>query len=129
MMTTLSYKMPENLLFRDGMISLLEAALYSRTYRFSRQAAITWLATYPGDAQVDFLLSCALLAEGKIKEGDEILTNLREKDPEQMEFAQLLLEYLKEEKSERVDKLSAEEYTILHEYLIGRIICELLEMK
>jgi tetratricopeptide (TPR) repeat protein len=112
MMTSLSYKMPENLLFRDGMISLLEAALYSRTYRFARQAAITWLATYPGDAQVDFLLSCALLAEGKIKEGDEILTNLREKDPEQLEFAQLLLEYLKEEKSERVDKLSADVYSL-----------------
>jgi len=64
------------------MITILQAAVKVREYRFTRQAALAWLATFPGDLQVDLFLARALLEEGRIGHASTILDNIITKDPE-----------------------------------------------
>ena len=52
-------------LSRTSFIQLLDAAFAARSFRFGRQAALAWLAIYPGDLQVNLLQAKLLLGEGK----------------------------------------------------------------
>ncbi len=67
---------------RLGFIRLLEAALIARSQRFARQAALNWLAIYPGDLEVNLILAKALLGDGKEQQALSLLEKLSHLDPE-----------------------------------------------
>ncbi len=67
---------------RPGFTRLSEAALTAHSYRFARQAALNWLAVYPGDLGMNLLLAKALLGDGKEQQALSILEKLCRLDPE-----------------------------------------------
>ncbi len=67
---------------RASFIHLLETALAGRSYRFARQAALSWLAVYPGDLGMNLLLAKSLLGDGKQQQALTILEKLCRLDPE-----------------------------------------------
>jgi len=79
--TNLIYRQ-HNTISRDQLLLYLSSALQTRSIRFGRQAALSWLATYPGDLQVSFYLAKFLLMDGKTQQGIEILDDICRKDPE-----------------------------------------------
>lgn len=79
--TNVSYRQ-NNKISRDQLLLYLSSALQTRSIRFGRQAALSWLATYPGDLQVSFYLAKFLLMDGKMQQAIEILTDICHKDPE-----------------------------------------------
>jgi hypothetical protein len=50
---------------RETIVKMLRAALESGEYRFARQAALSWLAAFPGDLEITLLQAQAVIAEGK----------------------------------------------------------------
>jgi len=67
---------------RHTLLLLIRTGLRIRHYRFARQAALAWLASFPGDLLINFYLAQALLGEGKTTQVIPILEDLCEKDPE-----------------------------------------------
>lgn len=67
---------------RPRFLQLMAAAFESGSYRFARQAALNWLAVFPGDLTVQFLLGRSHLAESKYAQGITILEKLCRYDPE-----------------------------------------------
>jgi hypothetical protein len=67
---------------RDMLLQLLSTALNQREFRFVRQAALMWLASYPGDYKINFLLARALLLESKTSQSLPILKKIYLTDPE-----------------------------------------------
>ena len=80
-LSTMSQSLNEKILSRSRLLLILEAALETQSYRFARQTALTWLAVYPGDMEVDLILAKALLAEGKEAEALAIARKLVGLDP------------------------------------------------
>lgn len=75
---------------RARFLRLLDAALECKAYRFGRQAALSWLAIFPGDLEV-MLLQAELMAEdGKHAQALELLKRLIEMDPDYLESYQAL---------------------------------------
>ena len=72
---------PEKLLSRRSFIQILNAALASKSYRFARQSALSWLAVFPGDLQVNLGLAKALLEDGKASEAAALSQKLTQFDP------------------------------------------------
>jgi hypothetical protein len=50
---------------RHQFLLILQAAIDSQSYRFARQAALTWLAIYPGDMGASLMLARALAGDEK----------------------------------------------------------------
>lgn len=75
---------------RPTMLALLKAGLKNREFRFTRQAALTWLASFPGDILVNYLLSQAMLEEGKVAQVLTILDEVTTRDPEFLPAQKLL---------------------------------------
>lgn len=50
---------------RETMIAMLRAAIDRTEFRFARQAALSWLAAFPGDQEVNLLQAQVLIGEGK----------------------------------------------------------------
>jgi hypothetical protein len=69
-------------LSRENFISMLKAAAETKSSRFLRQAAMHWLAVYPGDLGIQLWLAKGLIAENKLDEGRQILCNLINIDPQ-----------------------------------------------
>jgi len=67
---------------REQFVRMLEATLECKSFRFGRQAALAWLAIYPGDLQVNYLQAKLLMAEGKVNQAISILDRLVRLDPE-----------------------------------------------
>lgn len=61
---------------------ILNAALDSQSFKFARQAALSWLAIYPGDLGISLLLARALIGEGKEAQAVPLLEKLTRLDPE-----------------------------------------------
>jgi len=51
------------MLSRRDYLQIVDAALQSESYRFARQAALTWLGIFPGDLWVSYCLGEAQFAE------------------------------------------------------------------
>jgi tetratricopeptide (TPR) repeat protein len=66
---------------REMIVALLQAALESGDYRFARQAAISWLAAFPGDLEITLLQAQAVIAEGKPAQVIPALELVCRKDP------------------------------------------------
>ncbi|TLN10387.1 tetratricopeptide repeat protein, partial [bacterium] len=80
------------MLTRSELVRLLKAALEVNADKFARQAALTWLAAYPGDLEVNRLLGLALLEDGKFEQARSILAKVVQIDPEDREAYQALAE-------------------------------------
>lgn len=72
---------PKTKLTRLAFLQLLDAALASKSYRFSRQTCLAWLAVYPGDLRVLLYQARALADEGKTPQALAILDRLVMRDP------------------------------------------------
>ena len=80
---------PKNIYRREMIVGILHAALETAEYRFARQAALAWLAAFPGDLEVSLLQAQAVIAEGKPSLAISILEPVHCKDPFYQEAWQL----------------------------------------
>lgn len=71
-----------NVVTRYQFMRVIQAGLDSRSFRFVRQAALQWLALYPGDLEVNLALAQALAGDGKKSQAISILNRLVRYDPE-----------------------------------------------
>lgn len=81
-----------SMMTRSTLLRLIHAAVEVKAEKFARQAALTWLAAYPGDLEINFLLAMALKAEGKPAHAANILEKVVSADPENRAAYQLLAE-------------------------------------
>jgi hypothetical protein len=72
---------PGNVLRRETLVTMLRAALISGDLRFARQAALSWLAAFPGDIEVTLLQAQAIIAEGRAGQTISALEMVCRKDP------------------------------------------------
>lgn len=75
---------------RDQFETILRAALSLDELRFARQAALTWLAHYPGDLPVNLLYARVLLKTGQPDQAIQILERICRSDPEYLEAVEAL---------------------------------------
>ncbi|HWQ05367.1 MAG TPA: hypothetical protein VN452_08430 [Longilinea sp.] len=81
-----------SLLTRSELVRLLKAALEVNADKFARQAAITWLAAYPGDLEVSRLFALALQEDGKTEQARAVLEKVIQIDPEDRDSYRILAE-------------------------------------
>ncbi len=77
-------------LIRKDFISLMNTAQTVNEFRFIRQSALAWLAIFPGDLFINYLLANALAGEGKNAQAKQILEKLVKSDPEFSQALELL---------------------------------------
>ena len=70
---------------RHYLVTLLRTALAVGSDRFARQAALTWLAHYPGDLPVNLLYAQALIQGGLTAQAVPVLEKICQADPEYLE--------------------------------------------
>ncbi len=70
---------------RTDLLRLIEIGLDSGQWRFVRQLSLAWLATYPGDLQVNLKLAKAWLGDDRPAPARTILERLVTLDPEFLE--------------------------------------------
>jgi tetratricopeptide (TPR) repeat protein len=80
------------LITRSELLRLLKAAVEVNSIKFARQAAITWMAAYPGDLDVNRMLALALDMDGKIDQARAILEKIIQVDPEDRDAYRALAE-------------------------------------
>lgn len=78
------------LLSRDLLISILNAAVATGEYRFARLIALAWLTDFPGDLPVNLIYAQALVQEGHPEQALPILNELCMADPEFVEAVEAL---------------------------------------
>ena len=84
-------KSDEVLVVRRGkFLTLLQTALSNREFQFARQAALIWLASYPGDLLISFIYASVLAELGDTEMAIKNLSKLLAYDPEFVEAASLL---------------------------------------
>ena len=54
---------------RETLVAVLRAALETGELRFARQAALAWLAAFPGDLEITLLHAQSILADSSVGEG------------------------------------------------------------
>jgi tetratricopeptide (TPR) repeat protein len=81
----------ERMLSRRDFMQLLEAAFQTESFRFARQAALSWLASFPGDLWVKYCLGKAQLGEGRIAQAAAIFEKMCMLDPEFVEGREALV--------------------------------------
>ncbi len=92
---------------RSNFLQVLQAALESKSYRFARQAALNWLAVFPGDLQVQLFLSRAHAAEGKISQAQQVLEKVCRCDPEFQEAYEFLARLYERQNPEKLAQARA----------------------
>ncbi len=75
---------------RPTLLLAIRSALHNKELRFARLAATKWLATYPGDLQVNTCLAQVFLAEQKMDKAVQILQRINSLDPEDSQVYHLL---------------------------------------
>ena len=70
---------------RDLFLMVLKSALQLKEIRFARQAALAWLAAFPGDLPVNTLYAELLMEEGHPEQALPILNQVCQADPEYRE--------------------------------------------
>lgn len=101
-----------SLITRSELVRLLKVGIEVNSIKFARQAAITWLAAYPGDLEVNELLALAFQADGKVAQARAILEKLIQTDPEDREAYQLLAEMESSENDEKLSQWWGAVYTL-----------------
>lgn len=72
----------KNVVGREQYLRMLDAAVRCKAYRFGRQAALSWLAVYPGDLEVMLLQAELLAGDAKEPQALALLDKLLAFDPE-----------------------------------------------
>jgi hypothetical protein len=67
---------------RDKLLQLLNLGLEVKAFRFTRQAALSWLTSFPGDLEVNLSFAKALIREEKSDQAFQILEKIIKTDPE-----------------------------------------------
>lgn len=80
----------ERLLSRSDLLVILNKAISLGAVRIARQAALSWLANFPGDLPVSLLYARVLVLSGKAGSAIPVLENLCLLDPEYLEAYELL---------------------------------------
>ena len=75
---------------RSKFLTLLQAAMAKHEYQFARQAALIWLASYPGDLLVSFVYASVLSELGDTEMAAAKLQKVCAYDPEFPEALSLL---------------------------------------
>ncbi|MHC1740949.1 MAG: hypothetical protein AB9897_07550 [Anaerolineaceae bacterium] len=70
---------------REKFIQLLRTGIESQSYQFIRQTALLWLASYPGDLEVNLILAQALIKEGREAMATPILEKILRNDAEYLD--------------------------------------------
>jgi tetratricopeptide (TPR) repeat protein len=78
--------------YRETYINILSAAISAQEYRFAREAALKWLAAYPGDLLASLRYAQALLGENQPKQALPVLERITQSDPEFLEAVQTLVQ-------------------------------------
>jgi tetratricopeptide (TPR) repeat protein len=102
----------KNIFRRETIIRVLRAALESGEYRYARQAALTWLAAFPGDLEVTLLQAQAVLAEDRVQLALPSLELLCRKDPFYLDAYHTLIRIYQKTDSERCVQASSAAYVI-----------------
>ncbi len=76
---------------RGRMLLLLETGLQVKAFRFTRQAALAWLSSFPGDLEVEHYYAKALINEGRTSQSQQVLEKILKVDPLYLEANQTLL--------------------------------------
>jgi tetratricopeptide (TPR) repeat protein len=84
------FRSPHKLTTRAELLSLLDSAIYTESYRFARQISLMWLAYFPGDLPVRLKYGHLLLNAGQKDQAIQQLTELCLSDPEYLDAWQLL---------------------------------------
>ena len=85
------HKSDEVLIVRRGkFLTLLQTAMLNREFQFARQAALIWLASYPGDLLVSYMYAHVLAELGDTEMAATNLEKMLAFDPEFNEAATLL---------------------------------------
>ena len=98
---------------RPTVLSVLEKAISIGEYRYARHLAISWLAVYPGDLQVNIAMARSLILEGKTDQAIQILEKIVTLDPEDIQTWKLLAEVYK-----KIDSNSMEN-ALTHAFILG----------
>jgi hypothetical protein len=53
------------LIERSRLLQYLQSGLQANSFQFIRQATVAWLASYPGDLEINLLFAKALIKEGR----------------------------------------------------------------
>lgn len=77
---------------RSTYQALVRTAILSGQIRFARQAALNWLAAYPGDMGFGLLYGRVLMAEGNLKNALQVLDGLCQADAQWLDAATLWLQ-------------------------------------
>jgi hypothetical protein len=93
MPNTSSRKSEPQMIERQRFIELLKAGLESQSFQFIRQAAMAWLASYPGDLEVNLLLAQALIKEGRDGMASPILEKILRNDTEYIDALRVAEEH------------------------------------
>lgn len=72
---------------RQQMIQILAAGLAVNSTRFTRQAALAWLTSFPGDLEVNLIYARALMQEKRFLHAAPVLLKILRADPEYAEAA------------------------------------------
>ncbi len=78
----LDAKRPSGAVSRQKLLTVLKTALDSESYRFARQAALSWLSVYPGDIEVRLIHAQILTKENKAGQALSLLEKVCAEDPQ-----------------------------------------------
>lgn len=74
---------------RKRMLQILNAGLATGSYRFTRQAALSWMTIFPGDLEINLLYAIALTKELRYTHAAPVIQKIMRADPEYLEAAVL----------------------------------------
>jgi len=72
---------------RQKILHFLDAGLATGSYRFTRQAALSWLTSFPGDLEINLIYARALVKEKRYMHAAPVIQKILRADPEYAEAA------------------------------------------
>jgi hypothetical protein len=78
-----------NTVDRKRILELIQSGIDTGSFQFIRQAAMAWLAAYPGDLEVNLLFVKAMVKEGKGAAALPVLEKIIRNDPEYLDALQV----------------------------------------
>ena len=114
----------DKLLSRRDYLQVLDAAIQAGSFRFARQAALSWLATFPGDLWVNCYLGKAQLGEGRTAQATAIFEKLCALDPEFLDARLGLLQCYRAQGNKQLENLLGCVYALGGELEAGQVIPE-----
>jgi hypothetical protein len=98
---------------RALLIDLVQAAITVKELRFARQAALNWLAAYPGDLPVNLLYAQTLMHSGLPGQALPVLERLCQADPEYREAVDLMVQAEAHVRQEQANEPTRTRRTVL----------------